>query len=151
MVKILFFLRKFLIKDSLLLWLLKPIIYPIYRIILLLYGASIPLNTKFNGTPYFPHGLYGIFISGDAVIGRKTTIFQHVTIGSITTKKSKRPGAPIIGDNVFIGVGAKIIGGIEIGNDAKIGANCVVVDDVPKNATVIPAKNRLIQKQTNLS
>lgn len=62
---------------------------------------------------------------------------QQVTIGSNTLKDSKHFGSPIIGNNVFIGAGAKIIGNVHIGNNCRIGANCIVVKDMPDNSTAI--------------
>ena len=100
-------------------------------------GFSIPANIPFGTKPYFPHGLQGIFISRRATIGKNCVIFHQVTIGVNTMVDSRGVGAPVIGDRVFIGVGAKIIGGIRIGNDVRIGANAVVTRDVPHNATVI--------------
>lgn len=67
------------------------------------------------------------------------TIFHQVTIGR------SRGKAPVIGDNVFIGPGAKIFGGIRVGNNVKIGANCVVFQDVPDNSTVVLGKPRIIE------
>lgn len=57
------------------------------------------------------------------------------------------PGAPTIGDNVYIGAGAKIIGGVMIGNNVRIGANCVVFKDVPDNTTVVMGQPRYISKE----
>ena len=110
-------------------------------------GATIPLGTEFGGKPDFPHGFYGIFISYGAKLGKGCTIFQHVTIGSNTLKGTKNPGAPVIGDNVYIGAGAKIIGGVTIGNNVRIGANCVVTQDIPDNATVVLPAPRVIQRE----
>ena len=98
-------------------------------------GATIPLGTKFGSKPDFPHGFYGIFISYGAVLG------------SNTLKGTKNPGAPVIGDNVYIGAGAKIIGGIRIGNNVRIGANCVVTTDIPDNCTVVLPAPRVIQRE----
>ena len=106
--------------------------------------ASIPLSVQIDGEPNFPHGLAGIFVSSNAKIGKNCTIFHQVTIGSNTLKESKRQGAPVIGDNVYIGCGAKIIGGITIGNNVRIGANCVVVCDIPDNSTVVLESPRVI-------
>ena len=58
------------------------------------FGASIPLETRINEQPVFPHGLYGIFVSKGAVIGTNCVLFQQVTIGSNTLKGSKNVGAP---------------------------------------------------------
>jgi serine O-acetyltransferase len=107
------------------------------------FNCSIPLNANIANTPSFPHGLNGIFISMGARIGRNCVIFHQVTIGSNTLADSNI-GAPIIGDEVYIGAGAKIIGNIRVGNNVRIGANCVVIKDVPDNCTIVAAHARLI-------
>ena len=109
------------------------------------YGAGIPISESVNEFSA-PHGFSGIFISKDAKIGKGCTIFQQVTIGSNRVKGSKGYGAPVIGDNVLIGAGAKIIGKVKIGNNAKIGAGCVVCEDVPEGATVVMPHPRVIVK-----
>jgi serine O-acetyltransferase len=109
-------------------------------------GSFIGYNSKFKDIPCFPHGIFGIFISGDAEIGRNCVIFQQVTIGSNTLNGSKTNGSPTIGDNCYIGAGAKIIGKIKIGNNVRIGANCVVVTDIPDNSVVVLDKPRIITK-----
>lgn len=106
--------------------------------------ANIGMETKFEGYPNFPHGICGIFISQGARIGKNCTIFQQVTIGSNTLKDSRGYGAPSIGENVYIGAGAKIIGNVKIGNNCRIGANCVITKDVPDNATVVMEQPRII-------
>lgn len=108
-------------------------------------GGVIPLSAHFAQKPNFPHGFFGVFVSEGARIGANCTIYQQVTIGSNILQDTKKPGAPIIGDNVFIGAGAKIIGGVRIGNNVRIGANCVVVKDVPDNCTVVLPSVRVIQ------
>ena len=100
-------------------------------------ASYIELDTLMGENVCFPHGLCGVFISKGAVIGDNCTIFQQVTIGSNTFSDTKFPGAPKIGNNVYIGAGAKIIGGITIGNNVRIGANTVVFKDVPDNCTVV--------------
>lgn len=112
-------------------------------------GAYIPISTKFVEKPEFPHSIYGIFISQGAVIGKGCTIFHQVTIGSNTLTDSKNQGAPQIGDNVYIGCGAKVIGGIRIGNNVRIGANCVITEDIPDNCTVVMEKPRIIVRKTS--
>jgi serine O-acetyltransferase len=109
-------------------------------------GCMIPESVAFEATPAFPHGLHGIFISQGAVIGSGCVIFQQVTIGSNTLKGTKRPGAPKLGCNVYIGAGAKIIGGVTVGDGVRIGANCVVSQDIPPGATVVAEKPRVIIK-----
>ena len=69
-------------------------------------------------------------------------ISHQVTIG-----RSKNQ-VPVIGDNVYIGPGAKIFGGIKVGNNVRIGANCIVFQDIPDNATVVLEKPRIIIKDS---
>jgi serine O-acetyltransferase len=78
----------------------------------------------------------GVVINGNVKAGRNIYIEHQVTIGA------ERRQAPILGDDIFIGAGAKIIGSVTIGNGARVGANAVVVEDVPAFSTVvgIPAK-----------
>jgi len=91
-----------------------------------------------------PHGLAGIFISYGATIGEGCTIFHQVTIGSNTLPDSRGQGAPVLGRNVYVGAGAKIIGNVTVGDNARIGANCVVTFDVPANATVVLESPKVI-------
>lgn len=98
-------------------------------------------SATFKGRPYLPHGLNGIIVSNDSIIGKKCQLYHQVTIGG------GNGGSPIIGDNVLIGAGAKIIGPIKIGNNVKIGAGCIVSVDIPDNATVVMPKPRIIVKK----
>lgn len=93
--------------------------------------TDIPIGTGLC----LPHP-YGIIINHFAVIGRNATIFHQVTIG-VNPHHGGHDRAPVIGDNVFIGAGAKIMGPIKIGDNVRIGANAVVTKDVPDNATVV--------------
>lgn len=99
-------------------------------------GFSIPLNVAESGLS-LPH--YGtIVINGNAHIGKNCRIMSGVCIGSTNGRNC----AAVIGDNVYIGAGAKIIGSITIGDNVCIGANAVVVKCVPNGVTVagVPAK-----------
>ncbi len=109
--------------------------------------SLIPINKDVNEF-VTPHGLFGIYISFGAKVGKNCVIFNNVTIGSNTLSDSKGYGAPIIGDNVYIGVGAKIIGSVRIGNNVRIGANCIVVNDVEDNSTVVMHHPRIIKNKT---
>ena len=88
---------------------------------------------------FIDHGM-GVVIGETSVIGDDVTIYQAVTLGGTGKKKDKRH--PTLENGVVIGAGAKIIGGIVLGENAQVGAGSVVVKDVPANATVvgIPAK-----------
>ncbi len=112
------------------------------------YNAFIPVESEIHESVTFPHELNGIHISSNAKIGENCVIFHQVTIGSNNLADSKGKGAPQIGDNVYIGAGAKIIGNVKIGNNVRIGANCVVVKDIEENTTVVGNGNRLIKSST---
>ena len=130
-------------------FLLKKLYSLFLRPILSYHGSYIGSGAKFKNMAVFPHGITGIFISSGAQIGLNCVIFHQVTIGSNTLKNSKQYGAPRIGDNVYIGTGAKIIGNVLIGNNVRIGANAVVVTDIPDNATVVNQPSRVIIKNGN--
>jgi len=112
------------------------------------YGSWIGYSSRFENAPYFPHLYYGVFISGQASIGDNVVIFQQVTIGSNTLNGRNSKGSPVIGNNVYIGAGAKIIGNIIIGDNCRIGANAVVYEDMPPNSVAVQAHTRIIQKTT---
>jgi len=88
---------------------------------------------------FIDHGV-GVVIGETAEVGDDVFIYHQVTLGATTSKKIKRH--PTIGNGVIIGAGAKLLGPINVGKESKIGANSVVVNDVPPGATMvgIPAK-----------
>jgi serine O-acetyltransferase len=86
----------------------------------------------------------GIIISGDAVFGEDCIVRNGVTVGLRTTGNS---GSPIIGDRVDIGAGAKLLGSIRIGNDVAIGANAVVLSDVPSHSIAVGVPARVIPRK----
>jgi serine O-acetyltransferase len=97
-------------------------------------GADIPLQCRIGGGLLLPHP-NGVVIHNDVEIGPNCLIFQQVTLGA------RHGRVPRIGGHVDIGAGAKLLGGIVVGDGALIGANAVVLDDVAPMATVagIPA------------
>lgn len=113
------------------------------------YGGSIATfcggGVKFKSAPYLVHELTGVFIAPNAVIGENCTIFQNVTIGIKSLDDMER-NAPIIGNNCLIGAGACILGGVKVGDNVRIGANAVVVKDIPSNVTVVCAYPRIIKR-----
>ena len=109
-------------------------------------GSFVGLTSEIAGVPCFPHRIQGIFISNTAKLGKDVVIFQQVTIGSNNLPDTKKPGSPTIGNNVYIGVGAKVIGGITIGDNCRIGANAVVYEDMPPNSVAVCAATRIISK-----
>lgn len=110
----------------------------IFRHYSIKYGVDIPSCTEIGGGLKFPH-CQNIVITNQAVIGENCTIFQDVTIGCNIIGNLQ---GPLIGNNVTICAGAKIIGNIKIGNNVIIGANAVVVNNIPDNCIAIgvPAK-----------
>lgn len=93
----------------------------------------------------FPH-MSGIHIASYTTIGKGCTIYQNVTLGANRLEGTKHWGVPTIGNNVLIGANACVIGGVKIEDNVKIGAGCVVVDDVPEGAIVVSNKPRIIIK-----
>ncbi len=85
----------------------------------------------------------GVVIGETAIIGDDCTIFHGVTLGGVGNEAGKRH--PTLYNGVFVGAGAKILGNIEIGNNAKIGANAVVLVDVPDDATAVGVPARIIK------
>ena len=123
--------------------LVKPLYYVaryIQRIYMVRFGFEVSPETIVGSGLYIGH-IGGITISRFAVIGRNCNISQGVTIGA--TQRGEKAGAPIIGDNVYIGPGARVIGKITIGNNVAIGANAVVSKDLPDYAIAvgIPARS----------
>lgn len=98
------------------------------------FGIDIPCGTSIDKGFYIGH-FSAIVISSMVVIGRNVNISQGVTIG--VSSRGSNKGAAIIGDGVYIGPGAKIVGSVRIGNNCAIGANAVVTKDVPDNAVVV--------------
>jgi len=99
-----------------------------------LYGINIPHTTKIGPGLFLSH--YGnIIINPKTVIGSNCNIAQGVTIGQ--TNRGKRKGVPIIGNYVWIGANAVIVGGIKVGNNVLISPLSFVVEDIPDNAVVM--------------
>lgn len=102
-------------------------------------GTDLGSGAFFAAPPILPHHLNGIIVSHFAKIGKNVTIFQQVTIA-----QNECDEAATIGDDCIIGAGAKIIGNVRIGNRVKIGANAVVVTDIPDDATAVGVPARII-------
>lgn len=92
---------------------------------------------------FIDHGI-GVVVGETAEIGNDVTIYQGVSLGGVSLERKKRH--PTLRDNVVIGAGAKVLGDIEIGENAKIGANSVVVKPVPPDSTAVGIPARVIQK-----
>ena len=103
-------------------------------------GATIGKNL------FIDHGI-GVVIGETAIIGNNVTMFHGVTLGGTGKEKGKRH--PTIGNNVFIGSGAKILGNITIGNNVKIGANAVVLKDIESNTTIVGIPAKIVKLNRN--
>jgi serine acetyltransferase len=117
----------------------------LYRRARNVYGIELPYTAQIGQGVIIEHQ-HGIVIHGNAVIGNNCIIRQGVTIG---IRYMDRPTeAPVIGDNVNIGAGAKLLGKITIGDNVNIGANAVVINSFPANNIVvgIPAKSLILRK-----
>ena len=95
---------------------------------------------------FIDHGT-GVVIGETTVIGDNVTLYQGVTLGGTGKECGKRH--PTIGDNVMISVGAKVLGSFKVGDNSKIGAGSVVIEEVPPNCTVVGVPGRII-KQDNV-
>jgi len=118
----------------------QPLRFFVERFVEIITGISIPAQATI-GRGLRIHHFGGIIIHSEAVIGNHCTLYHGVTLGDI----GGRGGAPRVGDRVLIGVGAKLIGEIVIGDDCVIGANAVVLASVPAGqvAVGIPAVAKL--------
>lgn len=92
---------------------------------------------------FIDHGV-GVVIGETAIIGDDVIIYQQVTLGGVSTSKGKRH--PTVENGVVIGAGAKILGNITIGQNSKVGANSVVVKDVPSDSTAIGIPARVLKR-----
>ncbi|HEY5816537.1 MAG TPA: serine O-acetyltransferase [Solirubrobacterales bacterium] len=97
-------------------------------------GVEIHPAARIGPEFFIDHGS-GVVIGETAEIGRRVTLYQGVTLGGTGFQPGKRH--PTLGDNVTVGSGAKLLGPIAVGDGAKIGANTVVVEDVPPSSTVV--------------
>ncbi|SUI22344.1 Serine acetyltransferase [Sebaldella termitidis] len=89
----------------------------------------------------------GIVIGETSIIGENVTIYHGVTLGGVSLDKGKRH--PTIGNNVIIGAGAKVLGNITIGDNSKIGANSVILKDIPKDSVAVGVPGKIITKSSS--
>ncbi len=92
---------------------------------------------------FIDHGV-GVVIGETAILGNDVIVYQQVTLGGVSTDKGKRH--PTLEDGVVIGAGAKVLGNITIGTNSKVGANSVVVKDVPADSTAIGIPARVLKR-----
>ena len=107
-------------------------------------GIEIHPGAKIGRGFFIDHGM-GVVVGETAEIGDYVTLFQGATLGGTGKERGKRH--PTLGNHVIVGAGAKILGGIKIGDNVNIGANSVVLKSVPSNSTVIGVPGRIIKAQ----
>jgi len=116
----------------------------LYLFIQIITGIELPCEVKI-GRRFIIEHFGGIVVSGDASFGDDVIIRNGVTIG---LRHTGMRGSPTIGNRVDIGTGAKLLGPIQIGDDVAIGANAVVIKDVPANSIAVGVPARIIHKKS---
>lgn len=109
-------------------------------------GIEIHPGAQIGENFFIDHG-NGVIIGETAIVGNNVTLYQGVTLGGTGKEHGKRH--PTIGDNVMISAGAKVLGSFTIGENSKIGAGSVVLEEVPPNCTVVGVPGRVV-KRNNL-
>lgn len=125
----------------------KGIFKRINKILFILHGKKhnieFPIDIEVRPGLYFGHS-YGITVNPKTIIGKNCNIHKNVTIGQ--ENRGKRKGTPIIGDDVFLGIGSTIVGKITIGNDVLVAPGAFVNIDVPSHSIVIGNPCKIISK-----
>jgi serine O-acetyltransferase len=107
----------------------------------LLTGIEIHPGAEIGAGLFIDHGM-GVVIGETAVVGNDVLLFHGVTLGGVDARPGRRH--PCLGDRVLVGAGAKVLGAINVGADAKIGAQSVVLSDVPAGATAVGIPARVL-------
>lgn len=117
-----------------------------------LFNAFVTAKSDIGKGVVLGYGGMGVVIHTAARIGRNSFIGQQVTIGSKASFLSDEPQTdiPVIGENVFIGAGSKVLGAITIGDGAVVGANSVVIQDVPRCGVVAGNPAKLIRVRSEV-
>ena len=106
-------------------------------------GIEIHPGAKIGKGLFIDHGS-GVIIGETAELGDNVTLYQGVTLGGTGKEKGKRH--PTLGDNVMVSAGAKVLGSFKIGENSKIGAGSVVLNEVPPNSTVVGVPGRVVKR-----
>ncbi len=114
-----------------------------FKLVEILTGVSLPAHARIGAGLYIGH-FGNIIVHPDTVMGARCSLSHGVTIGVLG---GDRPGVPRLGSDIYVGAGAKILGPVTIGDGAVIGANAVVLVDVPPGATAVGVPARIIPKE----
>ncbi len=109
-------------------------------------GIEIHPGATIGHSIMIDHGM-GVVIGETAEVGNRVVIYQGVTLGGTGNHTGKRH--PTVGDDVIIGSGAKVLGPITLGNEVKVGANSVVLNDIPSGATVVGIPGKIVKIKNN--
>jgi len=107
-------------------------------------GVEIHPGAKIGKGLFIDHGM-GVVIGETAEVGDNCTIYHNVTLGGTGKDKGKRH--PTIGNNVLISTGAKVLGPFKVGDNSRIGANAVVLNEVEPNTTVVGVPGRAVKRE----
>ncbi|MEG1848083.1 MAG: serine O-acetyltransferase [Lachnospiraceae bacterium] len=110
-------------------------------------GIEIHPGARIGEGFFIDHG-HGVIIGETAIIGNNVTLYQGVTLGGTGKEHGKRH--PTVCDNVMISAGAKVLGSFTIGENSKIGAGSVVLEEVPPNSTVVGVPGRVVKRNNQL-
>jgi serine O-acetyltransferase len=127
-------------------WRIEPLAKMVSTVNFMMFGIEIAMRCPIGEGLFFPH-TQGTVV-GASRVGRNATIYHGVTLGAkeldFAYGEDRRP---TVQDNVVIGSGAKVLGGITLGNGSRIGANAVVLDSIPPGALAVGAPARCVDKQ----
>lgn len=119
-----------------------PLIQPLIKIVIfVLFNSVVPSSVQIGKGSRFMYGGIGCVIHKRAIIGERVCIGQGITIG-----RKLKESCPVIGSDVYIGAGSRILGDINIGDNVIIGANSVVVNDIPSNSIVAGSPGKVLKK-----
>lgn len=138
--RLIFYFRLIQLKQNSRIW--RSLLLSLYRRLQYRLGCEINVNAKIGPRLRLPHP-NGVVIGDGVTVGSDVVIFQQVTLGAKKRGDGNKAGMyPTIGNRAVLYAGAKLLGSIKVGDDAQVGANAVVLHDVPNNSVAvgIPAK-----------
>ena len=107
-------------------------------------GVEIHPGAAIGKGLFIDHGM-GVVIGETTIVGNNVTLFQGVTLGGTGKETGKRH--PTLGDNIVVGAGAKVLGNIKVGSNSYVGANAVVLKEVPENTTIVGVPGRSTRQE----
>jgi serine O-acetyltransferase len=117
-----------------------------YHLIYLLFHASIPMSVEIGAGTVFTYGGLGVVLHHRCRIGKNVVIAHQVTVGG----RSRLKEVPVIEDGCYIGTGARVLGPVVVGTGSGVGANAVVIHDVPPRSLVAGVPARIIRSDVNV-